>query len=178
MILVLLLRIFGQVLSAARPVIGEGIVVRFLHELINSDEIEEAIGAFGRWGVRRHESVVHCREPLLTIENDVFRRTGAVAVGVNLFAGQRIEIFPFSLPQEQTPDVVIEKDRSHECANIPRFPLEFALEVWDDKPSFPQAIDQGGEAYMIWLLSVLHISSSPNFSSKSLLYSSPTGLRR
>jgi hypothetical protein len=39
----------------------------------------------------------------------------------------------FTLPQQETADVVIEKDRPHQFANVPWFPFKLSLKIRDNK---------------------------------------------
>ena len=128
--------LFGQHLGPAtgQPLVTESLVVFLRHELIDMDEVEEAVGAVWEWDVRREEGVVDRREALLAVEDDVLGLSVAL-VAVNRLAGERREVLRLPLPQQQAADVVVEEDRSHQLADIPRLPFELALEIGNDEAS-------------------------------------------
>ena len=69
---------FQRFAPRSRPVVVEGLVVGFLHELVDADEVEEAVRAARRGHVGREERVVHRGQPLLAVEDDVLGRRASL----------------------------------------------------------------------------------------------------
>jgi hypothetical protein len=88
--------------ASGQPFIAEGLVVFLSHELVDMDEIEEAIRTIWEREIGRKKRVVNSCQALLPIENDVFRLSTAL-VAVNRFAGQGGKVFRLVLPQQQIP---------------------------------------------------------------------------
>ena len=141
MLFVLVYVCLKYLLSCARPVVFECLVVRFLHEAINADEIEEAIRTTGGRDIRRHERVVHGCEPLLPVQYDVFG-SALPLEAINGLAGERHAVFFLSLPKQQTADEVVEENGANELADIPRLPFELALEIRNNVATFLEPADE------------------------------------
>ncbi len=147
--------ILKELLAAQRPVVLERLIVRLLHELIDTDEVEEPVLAAGCRHFRRQEGVVHGGQPLLAVKHDV-RGVRLALKPIDRLTGQRGEVLGLALPEQQTPDVVVQEDRAQQFSDVPGLPLEFPLEVGDDVAAFAQAADQRGQTDMVGLLRVLH----------------------
>jgi hypothetical protein len=117
------------------------------------------VRAARRGDVRSKECVVHRGEPLLAVQHNVLRPAIA-AVSVDRLAGERFEVLPLTLPEEQTSNVVVEEDRAHKLTDVPRLPFELALEIWDDEAAFFEPVNQCVEADMVRLLNILHFTPS------------------
>src|SRR5579864_1525256 len=55
------------------PIVLKRFVVGLLHELINMDEIQVAIGAIREVFVGGYKCIINCCEPLLTVQDDMLR---------------------------------------------------------------------------------------------------------
>ena len=84
----------------------------------------------------------------------------AAVVPVDRFARQSVEVLALSLPEQQAADVIVEEDRPHEVADVPWLPLKLALKVGDDEAALFEPADQRGEADVVRLLRVLHVTTS------------------
>ena len=87
-----------QILTALSPVVVEGLVVRFLHELVHADEVEEAVLSARRGQVGREEGVVHGGQSLLAVEDNVCRVALAVET-VERLARQSLKALGLALPE-------------------------------------------------------------------------------
>src|SRR5690606_13874079 len=85
---------------------------------------------------------------------------------VDRFAREGIEIILLALPQQETADEVVEEDRPHQLADVPRFPFEFPLKVRDHESPLAKPVHEDGQTHMIRFLRFLH-STLPTISSSS-----------
>ena len=136
MLRILLLMISDELCPAFRPIVFERVVVLFGHETVDANEVVIPMCASRQRDIGRQKCVVHGRESLLSVQDDVFRLCRAF-VAVDWLTGQRREVLLLSGPEQQAANVIVEEYRAHQIANVPWFPLELALKVGDDKAPFP-----------------------------------------
>ena len=78
--------------AAAGPVVCKRHVVGILHKLVDAQEVDVAVLSVGERYVRSDEGVVHRREPLLAIQDDVFGAIVIAGIPVNWLARERVEV--------------------------------------------------------------------------------------
>src|SRR5690349_13914816 len=114
------------------------------------DEEHETVRTSRQVPVWSGKGVVDGGEALLSVQHDVLG-VAVLVETVNLFARERLEVFLLPLPQQQATDVVIEENRPHQVADVPRLPFKFTLKVGNHEAPFLEASYKGSQADVIGL---------------------------
>ena len=112
MLLELARPITQQIQPPASPVVYEGVIVCLIHEAIDLDEVEESIATVGCGLVGCHERVIHGRETLLTVQDDIGSAITTLKA-VDRLTGECLKVFVFALPKKKATDVVVAEDGTH-----------------------------------------------------------------
>jgi hypothetical protein len=137
------------------PIVCEGLVIPTRHEVIDADEVESGVGASRQSLAGREEGIVHGSEPLLSVKHYMLGPLWTL-VAIDRLARQARKVCRLALPEQQAPDIVIAKDRAHQFQDVPRIPLELALEIGNDEAPFSQPPNESIQANVIGLLRVSH----------------------
>jgi hypothetical protein len=60
---------------------------------------------------------------------------------IDILTGKSVEIFLFSFPKQEAPNVIIQENGAHEFFYIPGLPLEFSLKIRNYKVTCFQSVE-------------------------------------